>query len=104
MIEYKRIIYAIKHQETGRIYIGRTKNVNKRLYLHFRDLRKNQHYVELMQSDFNKYGGDYTVFILDFINNREESKKEFEWMDRYKTYDRNFGYNYQDPHYRKGKT
>ena len=97
----KKTVYALKHNQTGRIYVGRTVDLMKRIDNHFHQLRHGKHHVELMQSDFNNLGGDYIVYALDSINEFGEEKKEFEWMEKLKTYDKQFGYNYQDPHFAK---
>lgn len=57
-------IYAIRHNPTGRIYVGRTKRLNDRLHQHFRDLEYGIHSSKEMQEDYNKYEKDYSLFIL----------------------------------------
>lgn len=60
--------------------------------------------MEDMQKDFNEFGENYTVEILGEIKSREENGKEFEWMEKLQTYNREIGYNYKDqtaPHKKK---
>ena len=95
-------VYMIKHNQTGRMYIGRSWNVERRVKSHFSSLRNGRHPVEDMQEDFDKYGDDYTVTILgeEGANNTEIKK-----MDKYRSTTRGIGYNYNDPQVTsKGRT
>lgn len=91
-----RKVYAIQHNVTKRIYIGSTTNVDTRYLAHIGALRAGKHKVEDMQADFNEYGEDYSLFVLDEINEFADRIKEYEWMDRYDTFTRGVGYNYKD--------
>jgi hypothetical protein len=91
-----RTVYAIQHNVTKKIYIGSTKNVHTRYLNHLCRLRKGKHNIEDMQKDFNEYGEDYSLFILDEITRYSDRAKEYEWMRKYKTHIRGVGYNYQD--------
>jgi hypothetical protein len=51
--------------------------------------------VEDMQADFNAYGEDYTVSIIEEIDYSTRDK-EYEWMCFYNSNIRGFGYNYKD--------
>jgi hypothetical protein len=64
---------------------------------HISALRRGQHINEDMQADYNLHGEDYTFTILDTIESREESSKEYEWMKKYESHVRGKGYNYKDP-------
>lgn len=91
-----RVIYAIQHNETKRMYIGITRNVNRRYLNHIYALRAGKHTIEDMQSDFNKYGENYSLFILEEVKEPEEADKEYEYMKEYQSYVRGIGYNYKD--------
>lgn len=95
-MEFPRTIYAIQHNETKRIYIGSTKNVETRYQSHIGALRRGKHTVEDMQEDFDKYGENYSLFILEEIKEFKDKIKEYEWMRKYKTMERSTGYNYKD--------
>ena len=99
MLRRTEYVYAIQHNVTGRIYIGRTQNLQQRCTSHFSALKKGIHKIGLMQSDYNAYGDDYTVFIVDEIHSFDERGKEIEWMEKLKTYDPDIGYNYKDLHF-----
>ena len=57
-------VYAIRHNPTGKIYVGRTERLNTRVHQHMTQLIKGTHPIERMQQDFDQYGNDYSLFIL----------------------------------------
>lgn len=95
-MRFPRKVYAIQHNITKKIYIGSSCNVESRYMNHIYSLRNGKHRVEDMQKDFDEYGENYSLFVLDEINNFEERTKEYDWMKKYNTYDRDTGYNYSD--------
>lgn len=103
-MKYPRKVYAIRHNTTNKVYIGSSCNVDRRFLQHLSALRSHKHPVWDMQKDFNEHGEDYTVTILDTIKDASESEKEYEWMEKYQSFVRDIGYNYQDMKVRqKGK-
>ena len=96
MNNYPKKVYAIQHNVTKKIYIGSSNDVSTRYLGHMYALRSNKHSVEDMQDDFNKYGEDYSVFVLGDIETQKEKYKEYEFMLKYNTYIRDVGYNYKD--------
>lgn len=98
--ERPKIIYAIQHKVTGRIYVGSSQNLDERIGAHISALKNGNHPVELMQEDADKYGLDYEFFLLDKYDNCRDSKKEYEWMLKLNTGDPECGYNYKDAHFR----
>lgn len=98
MAIYPRVIYMITHNVTKRMYIGSTGRINKRIPCHLYKLRSGKHHIEDMQQDFNTYGEDYTIEILDEINIGESFRKEYDYMGLYKSRVRGIGYNYKDNH------
>lgn len=96
-----RTIYAIQHNVTGRIYVGRTyRRTEERIEQHMQDLRAHRHTNQLMQADYDAYGADYTFFELEKVP-YEDADKEIEWMDKLNTGDPKVGYNCRDPHFRR---
>lgn len=90
-------VYMIRHNATGRMYIGSSVDVEKRIQNHFVMLRAGKHHVEDMQQDFDKYGDDFTVSVLGEVGN-SNLRLEIEMMDKYQSTIRGVGYNYKDPH------
>lgn len=95
-MSFPRIVYAIVHNKTKRIYIGSSEQVSSRINNHICSLRRGKHPVELMQSDFNEYGEDYSFYQLDTEPTIYEKDREMYWMNFFRTKDPNFGYNYKD--------
>lgn len=91
-----RKIYAIQHNVTKRIYIGSSANVEKRYFAHINKLKTGTHDVEDMQKDYDEFGNDFSVYILDEIQEYDEASKEYEWMQKYNSHIRGIGYNYND--------
>ena len=102
-----KYIYAIQHNQTKRIYVGCTKNITNRYIQHMQNLKSGRHASEEIQHDFDEFGEDFSVFLLEEIDKpsvlveaengrliRADRKAEFDWMKKYKTiYE---GYNRQD--------
>lgn len=57
-------VYEIVHYPTKRKYVGSSKEIQKRLYLHLVQLRKNTHHCPYLQNVWNKYGEDAFDFFL----------------------------------------
>lgn len=93
---YCKQIYAIQHNVTRRMYIGSSMDVDGRYRAHIYALRKGKHPVEDMQTDYDHHGEDYSVFLLGTISSRTEKRAEYEWMARYRSHVRGYGYNYRD--------
>lgn len=95
-MRFPRKVYAIRHNVTNRVYIGSSYHVDKRFNEHLTALRSHRHSVEDMQADFDKYGDDFTLTILDHIATIADKNKEYEWMQKNQSYIRGVGYNYND--------
>lgn len=92
------VVYALRHNPTGKIYVGSTNGLDSRLHEHMIALRNNRHTVPDMQRDYNQYGEDYSVCILaDYLpNDIGKVKIEALYMTILGTRDRSKGYNYLD--------
>ena len=95
-MEYPKLIYAIQHRVTKKIYIGITNNLESRYKTHLSLLKNKKHTAPLMQKEYDEHGGLYDVFILDEVRNYSERYKEYEWMRFYDTQNPEYGYNSQD--------
>ena len=76
-------IYEIKNIKTNRIYIGHSKNITYRWYIHIMNLLNNTHSNRKLQEEFNQYGINYFTFrTLEQINDLSMLKnKEQEYLD-----------------------
>lgn len=87
-------VYAIIHKDSGKRYIGSSKNTPKRLAYHASHLRANTHFNDILQHAWNKYGE--TAFERhQILVCAPEDRLFYEQLliDGYKTLDREFGYN-----------
>ena len=100
-------VYALQHNITKKIYIGSTDRLQRRYKNHLYALRKGKHSSKELQKDFEKYGEDFSVYILEEVTNAKSSvmeygersislihKREYYWMKKYRTIYN--GYNTQD--------
>jgi group I intron endonuclease len=77
------VIYSITCKETGKIYFGRSQEVEKRWRSHKNMLRKSLHSNVTMQSDWNVYGENSFIFKIlhTFTDLNESIQKEQEYID-----------------------
>lgn len=67
-------IYQIICTKNGKIYVGRSVDIEKRLKRHFRSLEKGNHENVLLQHDFNKFGRAAFKLKVKTQPNEEASK------------------------------
>ena len=92
------VIYALRHEPTGKMYVGSTTNIGKRIQSHIELLKRGEHPAHGMQDDFNKYGGPYTVHILEvLVDPVKPTEQESLWMSALNSRDPQIGYNAGDP-------
>ena len=87
-------IYTITCNSTKRIYVGRSRAIERRLRSHLTALRSNRHTNRLMQSDFNKYSEE--SFSFDIVFRHVSKEREKELMNDLNTLNPINGYNYLD--------
>jgi group I intron endonuclease len=89
-------IYKITNALNGKIYIGQTtRTLNKRIWEYKSAYNKGVFYNQYLLNSFNKYGWDAFEFtMIDSATNITElNEKEIYYISKYKSNDRNFGYN-----------
>lgn len=91
----RKQIYALQHEHTKRLYIGSSARPKARYRYHLSLLRNGKHHIEDMQADYDAYGENYSLFILDEVDSKDRVS-EYEWMARYRSHERGNGYNYRD--------
>lgn len=57
-------IYRIVCFQTGKVYVGQTRNRTTRRSTHFRELKQNKHHSPKLQNAYNKYGGGSFFFEI----------------------------------------
>ena len=93
-LKRKSGIYMIVCLANGKVYIGSAKDLWKRFYKHKKMLRDNKHPARYMQNSWNLYGENaFTFQIIELCEKTNLLEREQNWLDRYKPYDRELGFN-----------
>ena len=79
-------IYKITNQETGKIYIGKSKDIWNRWRTHEKQLRENVHHNKDMQLDYNNAIDKNNIFSYEIV----ETCSEEELEDRERFYIKEF--------------
>ena len=87
-------IYKITNKETGMVYVGQSRNIQKRWSEHKRDLRNGAHRNDKLQKAYNKYGVKAFAFeVIEYCTIEELNEKETYWCNELNALDRYKGYN-----------
>jgi len=93
----EKAIYSITHIPTGKIYIGSSVNVSRRLKEHIQQLNKKLHGNAHLQNYWNKFGHEeFIIEILEWAKNYTYEnllKMEKFWIDFYQSSFPDFGFN-----------
>lgn len=93
--QLKSGIYQIVNKVNGKKYVGSSNDIMKRWSLHKSLLNRKKHHSTHLQSAWDKHGKD--KFIFEIIENVEDNSLLYEreqyWLDLYKTYNGENGYN-----------
>ena len=97
-MDWKRTIYALRHEATGKLYIGITANVHQRYLKHVNRLKNGTHNAKALQADYDTYEDKrLTMIVLEEVYDFADRDKEYEWMAAFDTFSPDRGYNYADP-------
>ena len=87
-------IYMIKNLVNNKVYVGQSKELDKRFKRHINELKNNNHHSIHLQRAWNKYGEDsFDFIILEYCVEDELDEKEIYWIDHYNACDYDSGYN-----------
>lgn len=87
-------IYMIKNLVNNKVYIGSTeRSFLSRWKKHFRMLKRGYHYNNHLQLSWNKYSEDNFEFSIIEVTNIDILIKEKDYIEKYKSSDKNQGYN-----------
>lgn len=86
-------IYIITNKVNEKQYIGQTEGtIEHRWKIHLKDVYKKQNEQRPLYSAIRKYGSEnFTISILEEVDNSQLSTKEIFYIEKYKTYSN--GYN-----------
>ena len=87
-------IYCIRNIKNNKKYIGRSKNLRKRIKEHFNELNRNRDNSRLLQKAWNKYGrNNFEWNIIVLCNENELNNLEKYYIDKYDSHFSKSGYN-----------
>lgn len=87
-------VYVITNINNNKLYIGSSVDIHRRWKQHKRDLMNNKHHSSHLQSAYNKYGSNVFKYqILELCNEEDLYSVEQFYMDYFKSYNDNNGYN-----------
>jgi group I intron endonuclease len=88
-------IYAIRHVASGKVYVGSSVNMRKRVYEHARLLGLGRHKNAHLQAAFAKYGADaFEASIIERVADVADLYRvEQAHLDRLRSFDPAIGYN-----------
>ena len=75
-------IYALYWEEQDLIYIGQSKEIERRLRDHLKQLRDNNHYNYKVQGTFNTYGKPDCI-VIEKCSILELDLKEIQWIKEF---------------------
>ena len=88
-------IYKITTKHNGKIYVGSSDDIEKRIKMHISRLKRNVHHSIFLQNVFNKHGVTNLEFsiIEELLSSETKLEREQYWIDFYRCYEREYGYN-----------
>lgn len=90
-------IYKIENVVNNKIYIGRSKNIDRRIKQHKTELRQQKHGNRYLQNSWNKHGeGSFLFTVVEYCDIHSLEEREIYWISEYKATDRNIGFNIKE--------
>jgi len=87
-------IYSITNLKNDKVYIGSTKNFERRYYYHLNDLKNNKHFNIHLQRAYNIDGEKFFIYnLVEECEDVELIKKEEYYIEKFNSCDEKFGYN-----------
>ena len=94
--EKKSGIYKITNIKNGKVYIGQSVNLDVRIKNHMYHLEKEDHYNQLLQRSFKKYGKEnFVIEVMEECDVEELDDKERFWISFFDSTNREYGYNFE---------
>ena len=87
-------VYFIINLVNGKKYVGSSNDIRQRRREHWSHLKQNIHSNKHLQNAWNTYGEKNFMFLIqEFVSKDQLLDREQYWLDMYKTFNRNIGYN-----------
>ena len=75
-MKLKSGIYSITNIANGKIYVGSSLFLSKRIMQHKSDLKQKRHKNSRLQNAWNKYGADAFAFnVIEHVEGKESCKR-----------------------------
>lgn len=86
-------VYKLENLINGKVYVGQTKNFKQRKMAHIHMMSQG-HSNRWIKADVEQYGAEnFSISILEECSVDELDEKEIYWIDKLKSYQREYGYN-----------
>lgn len=87
-------VYVIRHVDSGKVYVGSSIDITRRLKTHLSNLRNGKHRNSHLQRAWDKHGERaFTTDILTVTCRHELVVMEQKWIDVLRAADGRYGYN-----------
>lgn len=86
-------IYIIRNLENGKVYIGQSTDLMRRLREHKRMLKKGEHPNVLLQRSYNAHDGRFSFKVIEECDESALDEREVYWISYYDSMNRAHGYN-----------
>lgn len=87
-------IYCIRHNPSGKVYVGSACRVGNRVCYHRSKLNRGIHDNHYLQASWGKHGsGDFSFCLIEECGRDDLVARESFWMQFYKACDREHGFN-----------
>lgn len=84
-------IYSIYSKTQNCYYIGKSKDIHKRILKHKSDLRLSRHHSPYLQNTYNKYGEEDLVYtIIQECSYEESGELEKYYIKKYDSFNNGF--------------
>jgi len=78
-------IYKLECIPNGKVYIGSSKDLEKRKKQHFSSFKMGHHLCKELQKDFEKFGiNNFRFIVIKLCSEEEFSKLEYEYINSYR--------------------
>jgi group I intron endonuclease len=94
-------VYVIRNNLNTKVYIGSSVKLRERWTKHAVVLKQNKHHSGRLQNFYNKYPeAEFYFEILELVDDQKDliAREQF-YLDKFKSYDREIGYNMQQNAY-----
>lgn len=86
-------IYKITNSYNGKIYVGQSQDIEKRIEQHLTALQKKKHENKNMQKDYNNYALSFSFEVIEECPLSLLNEAEKRWIAHFKSDDSRYGYN-----------